>query len=61
MTGLAFEMWLVVLALYKAWERSRAGAVVEGLKLDLLSLLIRDKYVLKFSSLLIITQWLLLV
>ena len=29
MTGLAFEMWLVVLALYKAWERSRAGAVVE--------------------------------
>lgn len=43
--GLVFEMWLVLLAIYKAIERARSGIVVNGHRLDLLALLIRDKYV----------------
>ncbi|KAI0634233.1 hypothetical protein C8Q77DRAFT_1055851 [Trametes polyzona] len=43
--GLAFEMWLVVLAIWKAIERARSGIVVNGQRLDLLALLIRDKCV----------------
>ncbi|OJT13767.1 hypothetical protein TRAPUB_9689 [Trametes pubescens] len=41
--GLVFEMWLVLLAIYKAIERSHSGVIVDGQRLDLLSLLIRDK------------------
>lgn len=38
-------MWLVLLAIYKAIERARSGIVVNGHRLDLLALLIRDKCV----------------
>ncbi|KAL1948488.1 hypothetical protein VTO73DRAFT_12563 [Trametes versicolor] len=43
--GLVFEMWLVLLAIYKAIERSRSGVVVDGQRLDLLALLIRDNVI----------------
>lgn len=43
--GLIYETWLVFLTLYKAVERSRSGVNVDGLhlKVDLLTVLIRDK------------------
>ncbi|KAI0371713.1 hypothetical protein BV20DRAFT_1051330 [Pilatotrama ljubarskyi] len=43
--ALAFDMWLVVLALWKAVERSREGVVVNGQRLDLLAVLIRDNVI----------------
>ncbi|KAI0362681.1 hypothetical protein OH77DRAFT_1389540 [Trametes cingulata] len=43
--ALAFDMWLVVLALWKAVERSRDGVVVNGEQLDLLAVLIRDNVI----------------
>ncbi|KAI0356920.1 hypothetical protein OH77DRAFT_1588791 [Trametes cingulata] len=43
--GLIFEMWLVVLAIWKAIERAREGIVVNGQRLDLLALLIRDNVI----------------
>ncbi|KAL1948478.1 hypothetical protein VTO73DRAFT_12553 [Trametes versicolor] len=43
--GLVFEMWLVLLAIYKAIERARSGIVVNGHRLDLLALLIRDNVI----------------
>ncbi|KAI0372487.1 hypothetical protein BV20DRAFT_964078 [Pilatotrama ljubarskyi] len=43
--GLIFEMWLVVLAIWKAIERAREGVMVNGQRLDLLALLIRDNVI----------------
>jgi len=46
--GLAFECWLAGLAVWKAVDRSRKGVMVNGQKVDLLSLLIRDSVIYFF-------------
>ncbi|KAF8432998.1 hypothetical protein L210DRAFT_3557298 [Boletus edulis BED1] len=43
--GLAFECWLAGLAVWKAVDRSRKGVMVNGQKVDLLALLIRDSVI----------------
>ncbi|KAK7060956.1 hypothetical protein VNI00_000691 [Paramarasmius palmivorus] len=43
--GLAFEFWLVVLAMGKAISRARRGTTLNGKKVDLLSILVRDSIV----------------
>ncbi|KAG6380597.1 hypothetical protein JVT61DRAFT_4961 [Boletus reticuloceps] len=46
--GLAFECWLAGLAVWKAVDRHRKGVMVNGQKVDLLSLLIRDSVIYFF-------------
>ncbi|KAI9566293.1 hypothetical protein HD554DRAFT_1177377 [Boletus coccyginus] len=46
--GLAFECWLAGLAVWKAIDRSRKGVMLNGQKVDLLSLLIRDSVIYFF-------------
>ncbi|KAI0362680.1 hypothetical protein OH77DRAFT_1515869 [Trametes cingulata] len=43
--ALAFELWLVFLAMWKAYQRHREQIVVNGRRLDLLSVLIRDNVI----------------
>ncbi|KAG6373875.1 hypothetical protein JVT61DRAFT_6028 [Boletus reticuloceps] len=46
--SLAFECWLAGLAVWKAVDRSRKGVMVNGQKVDLLALLIRDSVIYFF-------------